>query len=515
MNRIVEGLKANEGNGNLDSFEGFAYNGNYKKNAGHQVDEYLVSLAGVVPDETLRQWYESEGLKTRDDLRAFGEKLYAEQPESKTEVKAPNNDEVKGQVATEEPKKTGLKVTFGFDTNSSLGRDILPLIKKWQDTFINIMHRRRGYAKQNNKFKSLGEKNGWERYKDADLYAVFDSNGNLIDFADSPRGAYDIALNGDVESFYVVRQQPTEDGYQYNGTTGWLFTNDMPESEWRDNQGKLREEVKAAATRSIEEALPTVMQSRQQKAAVSDEAKKIIQLAERFRELRNKDSKEWTEDERKEYFDLLLKENPQSITQSLRRLPESVYNEVRNNEILIDEGYIRSIDYYREKYKEAEKAIANILEGVARGGNGPVVSDEMTSAIQKIADMKAGAEDKLGKQGNGYWGEIELEAQRDAAEKWMDENVRSHKTDAQEASKTSRRDKALMNAVLDKVRDAIGKGRVVTKLTEGQKALVDWANARTMTAADSKRRKEREETNSIIEEAIAIATGKNKKDIRR
>lgn len=77
VRRIVEGLKANEGNGTLDTFEGFAYNGNYKKNAGHQVDEYLLSLTGVVPDATLRQWYESEGLKTRDDIRALGEKLYA------------------------------------------------------------------------------------------------------------------------------------------------------------------------------------------------------------------------------------------------------------------------------------------------------------------------------------------------------------------------------------------------------------------------------------------------------
>lgn len=73
VRRIVEGLKENEGSG---AFEGFAYNGNYKKNAGHQVDEYLVSLSGVVPDETLRQWYESEGLKSRDDLRRLGEGLY-------------------------------------------------------------------------------------------------------------------------------------------------------------------------------------------------------------------------------------------------------------------------------------------------------------------------------------------------------------------------------------------------------------------------------------------------------
>ncbi len=73
VRRIVEGLKENEGSG---AFEDFAYNGNYKKNAGHQVDEYLVSLSGVVPDETLRQWYESEGLKSRDDLRRLGEGLY-------------------------------------------------------------------------------------------------------------------------------------------------------------------------------------------------------------------------------------------------------------------------------------------------------------------------------------------------------------------------------------------------------------------------------------------------------
>ena len=170
----------------------------------------------------------------------------------------------RGEVA---PKTN---VTFGFDTYSPLGREILPLIKKWQDIYGNIINRRRGFAKQNDKVKSLGENKGWNQYGDVDLYAVFDSDGNFIDFADSPRGAYDIALGSDVESFYVVRQQPTEDGYQYNGTTGWLFTDDIPEKEWRDTEGRLREDVKTAATKSIADALPTVLQPRSTDTAVAE-----------------------------------------------------------------------------------------------------------------------------------------------------------------------------------------------------------------------------------------------------
>ena len=77
VRRIVEGLKEREKSGTFDGFNGFAYNGNYKRNAGYQVMEYLISLDDVVPDETLRQWAATHDIETNDDVRAYGEKLYS------------------------------------------------------------------------------------------------------------------------------------------------------------------------------------------------------------------------------------------------------------------------------------------------------------------------------------------------------------------------------------------------------------------------------------------------------
>ena len=78
VGRIVQGLKDNEGSGNLNEFYGYAYQGAFRKNAGQQVRVYLLSLDRVVPKETLKAWYDSHGLKTIDDLVAYGEKLYDE-----------------------------------------------------------------------------------------------------------------------------------------------------------------------------------------------------------------------------------------------------------------------------------------------------------------------------------------------------------------------------------------------------------------------------------------------------
>lgn len=132
--------------------------------------------------------------------------------------------------------------------------------------------------------------------------------------------------------------------------------------------------------------------------------------------------------------------------------------------------------------QQAEKTIADILDGVERGGNGPVVSDEMTEAIQRIADMEADAEERLEAGVDNADEKARLEAQRDTAEKWLDDNVRSHKTGG-ETSKTSKRDKAILGALVEKLRSFLGKERVITRLSEAQKALIDWANAKKSTTA--------------------------------
>lgn len=50
VNKIITTLKENEGNGKFRSFEGFASNGNYSKNAGDQIREYFIAL-DVLPNE--------------------------------------------------------------------------------------------------------------------------------------------------------------------------------------------------------------------------------------------------------------------------------------------------------------------------------------------------------------------------------------------------------------------------------------------------------------------------------
>lgn len=76
ISKIVNGLKQHEGDGSFNSFEGFAYHGAYKENAGHQVQGYLNALSGVIPDDLGRVWLDNHGLKTEEDLRAYGESLY-------------------------------------------------------------------------------------------------------------------------------------------------------------------------------------------------------------------------------------------------------------------------------------------------------------------------------------------------------------------------------------------------------------------------------------------------------
>lgn len=76
VSKIIKGLKDHEGDGRFKDFEGFAYGGNYAKNAGRQIDEYLQALIDVIPFDITKAWCESHGLETHDDVYSYGEKLY-------------------------------------------------------------------------------------------------------------------------------------------------------------------------------------------------------------------------------------------------------------------------------------------------------------------------------------------------------------------------------------------------------------------------------------------------------
>ena len=90
--KIVKGLKANEGDGRFKDFGGFAYGGNYAKNAGRQIDEYLQALIDVIPSDITKAWCESHGLETHDDVYSYGEKLYNSEKADGTEESAGKND---------------------------------------------------------------------------------------------------------------------------------------------------------------------------------------------------------------------------------------------------------------------------------------------------------------------------------------------------------------------------------------------------------------------------------------
>ena len=76
VSKIIKGLKAHEGDGRFKDFEGFSYGGNYAKNAGRQIDEYLQALIDVIPFDITKAWCESHGLETHDDVYSYGERLY-------------------------------------------------------------------------------------------------------------------------------------------------------------------------------------------------------------------------------------------------------------------------------------------------------------------------------------------------------------------------------------------------------------------------------------------------------
>ncbi|GEM_PF-3099288 len=96
-----------------------------------------------------------------------------------------------------------------------------------------------------------------------DIFGVYNSNGEFLDVAGSAAEAYQVALNNDTERFNVVRFAGTsEDNFVYGVTSGWLFTDEIPMSEWRDADGKLKQEVKDSSIKAIENelALPERME---------------------------------------------------------------------------------------------------------------------------------------------------------------------------------------------------------------------------------------------------------------
>lgn len=101
MQRIAEGLKANEGNKDFGNFYGFAYQGNFKENLGQQLKNYYQSLTGAVDPKTLMAWAGSHGFKTYDDVVEYGKGLY-----DKT-----NRTDKTDKETEEEPKKETKKET--------------------------------------------------------------------------------------------------------------------------------------------------------------------------------------------------------------------------------------------------------------------------------------------------------------------------------------------------------------------------------------------------------------------
>jgi len=75
IGKILQTLKANEGNGKYKTFEGFAYEGKFAKNAGEQIKQYMLAL-DVLPEKLQKRFYEKNGIKTYEDIIKWGEKQY-------------------------------------------------------------------------------------------------------------------------------------------------------------------------------------------------------------------------------------------------------------------------------------------------------------------------------------------------------------------------------------------------------------------------------------------------------
>lgn len=123
--------------------------------------------------------------------------------------------------------------------------EALKHIADWLTIWHHANNRKRGYKHILDKMLTFGK-------KDFDFYSVFDFNGNYIDVSDSARGAYEIALNHDLESFRVVRTAKRVDKLYLNyDPEGWLFADEINEHDYYDEEGRLREEVKQSAVNRL------------------------------------------------------------------------------------------------------------------------------------------------------------------------------------------------------------------------------------------------------------------------
>ena len=134
-------------------------------------------------------------------------------------------------------------------------KEALQHIEKWLAIWSKANQGKRGYKAI--KSKMLTRTTG----TDYDFFVVFDMGGEYVGIAGTARGAYDIALNCDMESFRVVRMTKQGEMLYFNyEPEGWRFTNDISHNEWYGEDCHLREEVKQSAVSRLERhlALPTL-----------------------------------------------------------------------------------------------------------------------------------------------------------------------------------------------------------------------------------------------------------------
>lgn len=137
-------------------------------------------------------------------------------------------------------------------------KEALQHIEKWLAIWSKANQGKRGYKAIRNKMMEM------TTGKDYDFFVVFDMRGEYAGITSTARGAYDIALNCDMESFRVVRMTKQGEMLYFNyEPEGWLFTNDISHNEWYGEDCHLREEVKHSAVSRLERhlALPTLEDS--------------------------------------------------------------------------------------------------------------------------------------------------------------------------------------------------------------------------------------------------------------
>ena len=167
----------------------------------------------------------------------------SESEESGISPSEPNGEStVSDGKNTENSETNNKKASFSFNPNTALGKTAIVYIQKWLDAFKSANGKKKGYKRLFDTLKKIAEANGRQ-----DFFVVFNDNGEMLGVGANAAEAYGIALNHDEESFNVVRQTSTDNGTIIGFTNGWLFTDDIPESEWRDDSGRLKQEVKDAS----------------------------------------------------------------------------------------------------------------------------------------------------------------------------------------------------------------------------------------------------------------------------